>query len=295
MSRATLLSTLALTAIAPLVWGSTYIVTSELLPPDSPLMAAMLRALPAGIGLVLFTRRLPSGIWWLRLITLGFLNIGFFFYCLFFAATYLPGGMAALVMAIQPILVIGLSYYLLNSPLKKQQLFASVIAIGSVVLLIINNQIGLSSIGLIMGSLGTVSMAMGIVLTKLWGRPDEMSLLNFTGWQLLFGGLMLLPVAWWFEGFPETLSANNIIGYVYLCVVGAIVAYSLWFNGIAKLPAISISFLGFLSSVSAVLLGYIFLEQSLTFGQCVGVVGIFIAIMLATPQKETPVIALKDQ
>jgi probable blue pigment (indigoidine) exporter len=41
-------SDLPVTAIAPIVWGSTYIVTTELLPGFSPLTVAMLRALPAG-------------------------------------------------------------------------------------------------------------------------------------------------------------------------------------------------------------------------------------------------------
>ncbi len=284
MNKMQLLTTITITAIAPIVWGSTYIVTSELLPANSPLLASTLRALPAGLVLVMITRILPIGIWWWRLMVLAFLNIGFFFYCLFFAATHLPGGMAALVMSIQPILVIALSYLLLSNKLNVQQVVASFIAIGSVALLLINNQAELSSSGLCMGLLGTVSMATGIVMTKRWGRPRNMTLLNFTGWQLLIGGGMLLPVAWWFEGFPEQFSTDNIIGYLYLCLVGAMLAYSLWFNGIDKLPTITVSFLGFLSSVSAVVLGYIFLGESLTLLQCLGAVGIFIAIILATPK-----------
>ncbi len=37
------------TAVAPAVWGSTYVVTTKLLPPDRPLLDGMLRALPAGL------------------------------------------------------------------------------------------------------------------------------------------------------------------------------------------------------------------------------------------------------
>lgn len=99
MSKIGLLLLLLTTALAPIIWGSTYIVTSEFLPPNSPLMAALIRALPAGILLIIITRTLPKGHWWWRIAILGFLNIGFFFYCLFYAATYLPGGMAALVMS----------------------------------------------------------------------------------------------------------------------------------------------------------------------------------------------------
>lgn len=39
--------------LGPVIWGSTYIVTTELLPPDRPFTAALLRTLPAGMLVVL--------------------------------------------------------------------------------------------------------------------------------------------------------------------------------------------------------------------------------------------------
>jgi probable blue pigment (indigoidine) exporter len=284
MKRLTFFLTIGLTAIAPIVWGSTYIVTSELLPANAPLLAATLRALPAGFLLILMTRVLPVGKWWWRLVVLSFLNISFFFYCLFFAATHLPGGMAALVMSIQPILIMSLSLFLLKESVNIRQVLACIVSIFSVGLLLINNQAALNINGLLMGLLGTISMALGMVMTKRWGRPENMVLLNFTGWQLFFGGLTLLPFAWYFEGFPEQLNTQNIIGYVYLSLVGAMLAYSLWFNGIAKLPTITVSFLGFLSSVSAVLLGHFILDQFLTTTQWLGAFGILASILFATPK-----------
>ncbi|HCD2606475.1 TPA: EamA family transporter, partial [Escherichia coli] len=44
---------LLFTAIAPAIWGSTYIVTTQYLPNFSPMTVAMLRALPAGLLLVM--------------------------------------------------------------------------------------------------------------------------------------------------------------------------------------------------------------------------------------------------
>ena len=67
-------TTLLLTAVAPTIWGTTYIVTTELLPGYPPMMVAMLRALPAGLLLLLIVRQLPTGIWWLRSAILGALN-----------------------------------------------------------------------------------------------------------------------------------------------------------------------------------------------------------------------------
>lgn len=278
------IKTIALTAIAPVVWGSTYIVTTEMLPPESPLLASTIRALPAGLLLVVLGNMLPSRAWLMRLALLGFLNIGLFFYCLFFAATYLPGGMAAMVMSVQPVVVMLLSWKWLKSELSSLQLFASVVGMAGIALLVVNSSAELSATGLCIAIIGTLSMASGVVLTKKWGRPQGMTLLNFTGWQLLFGGLMLLPVALWVEGIPHHLNMTNYLGYLYLSVIGAVLGYFLWFRGIEKLPPITVSFLGFLSSVSACILGYLVLNQTLTGLQLLGAVSVLIAIVLAAPR-----------
>ncbi|WP_432803295.1 EamA family transporter [Escherichia coli] len=80
------------TAIAPAIWGSTYIVTTQYLPNFSPMTVAMLRALPAGLLLVMIVRQIPTGIWWMRIFILGALNISLFWSLLFISVYRLPGG-----------------------------------------------------------------------------------------------------------------------------------------------------------------------------------------------------------
>ncbi|EKO3506831.1 EamA family transporter [Vibrio fluvialis] len=284
MNRIQQIKTIALTAIAPIVWGSTYIVTTEALPPESPLIASTIRSLPAGVLLVLISRAWLTGLWWLRMAVLGFLNIGLFFYCLFFAATYLPGGMASMVMSIQPLIVMIMSWYLLSANFSSQQLIASGLGILGVGLLVLNSSAELNIEGMLTAILGTLSMALGVVLTKKWGRPTGMTMLGFTGWQLLFGGIILLPVSLWLEGIPTQLTSINYLGYGYLSLIGAILGYFLWFRGIEKLPPVTVSFLGFLSSVSACFLGYLVLNQTLTWPQLLGALAILFSIVLATPR-----------
>src|SRR5690349_7812728 len=67
-----------LAALAPASWGTVYVVTATLLPPDRPLLAAVLRALPAGLVLLALTRRLPHGSWWWKTAVLAMLNFGAF-------------------------------------------------------------------------------------------------------------------------------------------------------------------------------------------------------------------------
>ena len=97
------------TALTPMVWGTTYVVATEFLPEGRPLLAATVRALPVGLVFLAVTRRLPSGAWWWRSIVLGVLNIGAFFALLFVAAFRLPGGVAAMAGATQPLIAAALA------------------------------------------------------------------------------------------------------------------------------------------------------------------------------------------
>ncbi|WP_125781686.1 EamA family transporter [Pseudoalteromonas rubra] len=284
MNNKQLIFWMMIAMIAPIIWGSTYIVTTELLPADKPLIASVLRALPAGILLVLLGRKLPQGVWWMRSIVLGLLNIGGFFYCLFVAAYLLPGGVAALIMSCQPIIVMLLGALLLKNKLKARQFVACLIGALGVSLLVLEPNMALPTAGVQAGLAGAISMATGIVLTKKWGKPADVSVYTFTGWQLVVGGLFLLPIALIQEGFPSTLTVNNLIGYTYLSLIGALVAYVVWFKAIEKLPVVTVSFISFASPLSATLLGYLVLGEVLTLSQILGTCVIVLAITISQQQ-----------
>ena len=269
---------LLLTALAPAIWGSTYIVTTELLPDGYPLSVALLRALPAGLLLMVFTRKLPKGDWWWKILILGGLNIAVFWWLLFIAAYRLPGGIAATVGAIQPLIVVFVAYFALGAPIRVISILASLIGMAGVALLLFNPTSTLDPVGILAGFGGAFSMACGVVLTRKW-QPD-VSLLTFTGWQLTAGGLLLLPFALLLEPPLPTLSLNNAIGFIYLGLIGAAFTYAIWFRGIARLSPNVVSPLGFLSPTMAVILGWIILGQDLQMVQAFGFVLVFTSILL---------------
>jgi probable blue pigment (indigoidine) exporter len=256
------------TATAPAVWGSTYVVTTTLLPDGRPLLAGVLRALPAGLLLLAVTRRLPTGSWWWRSAVLGTLNIGAFFALLFVSAYRLPGGVAAVLGATGPLLVLALGAALLGERATRRAVTSALVAAGGVSLTVLTAEARLDLWGVAAGLAGAGSMALGLVLTRRWGRPAPA--LTTTAWQLTAGGLVLLPVALLAEGPPPALSPTAIGGFAYLSLVGSALAYTLWFRGLERLPAASVSLLGQLSPVVAAALGWAVLRQALTPVQLLG-------------------------
>ncbi|HSO16398.1 MAG TPA: EamA family transporter [Arthrobacter sp.] len=276
---------LAVTALAPLAWGTTYFVATEFLPDGRPLLNAVLRALPAGLLLLAVVRRLPQGAWWWKAGVLGFLNIGAFFAFLFIAADLLPGGLAATVGAVQPLLVALLASRILGEHLGIATVLAGIAGMVGVGLLVLQSQARLDPAGVLAALAGAASMALGIVLSKRWGQPA--SPLAVTSWQLIAGGVLLLPVLLAVEGLPdENFTPGNIAGFTYLSLVGTALAYTVWYRGIQALPAASTSFLSLLSPVVAVVVGWLLLGQSLSSGQILGA-GIVLAALAVVLKQGT--------
>jgi probable blue pigment (indigoidine) exporter len=259
-----------LTAIAPAVWGTTYMVTTELLPAGHPLFASLVRALPAGVLAIALTRVLPTGAWWWKSAVLGVLNIGAFFPLLFVAASHLPGGVAATLGAAQPLVVAILVVVILREQFSAWRLAWGIVGIAGVALVVMRSTATLDGVGVAAGLLGAVSMGFGITLAKKWGRPAEVPAMALAGWQLAAGGLFLLPITLFFEGMPATIDATALAGYLWLGLIGGLLTYTLWFSGIARLPVASVAVLGLLSPLVAAALGALLLGQTLGAFQLVG-------------------------
>lgn len=269
---------LLFTAMAPMLWGTTYVLTTELLPQGRPLLVGAIRALPVGLLILLVTRTLPRGVWWWRSVVLGSLNIGLFFALLFVAAYRLPGGVAAALGATQPVWVALLAWPLLRVRPRVVTLGAALMGVIGVTLVVLGPTARLDGVGVAAALGGALIWALGIVLSKRWGQP--VSPLVFTGWQLVAGGMLLSGLAVALEGPLPPLTARHAIGFTLLSLVVTGLAFVLWFRGIGRLPAVTVGMLGLLIPVVATVLGWLFLGQMLSSLQLFGLLMVIGSIVV---------------
>ncbi len=251
------------TALVPAVWGTTYIVTTQMLPAGHPLFASLARALPAGLIALAITRTFPRGSWWWKSAVLGILNIGAFFPLLFVSAYLLPGGVAATLGATQPLVVAFLALLILREKLSAWRVSWGIVGVIGVGLIVLRSTATLDSVGLLAGLAGTASMGLGVVLTKRWGMPQGTTPLTLAGWMLTAGGFFLLPLTLVFEGIPQSIDGTALLGYAWLGLVGGLLTYMLWFWGISRIPVSSVAVLGLISPLVAAILGAVVLGQML--------------------------------
>lgn len=275
----------ALTALAPAIWGTTYVVTTHLLPAGHPLFAALMRSLPAGIIALLLARRLPRGSWWWKSLVLGTLNMAAFFPLLFVSAQHLPGGVAATLAATQPILIAFLAVGVLHERLSPWRVAWGVVGVVGVAMVVLGPGAALSPVGVLAGLGGAASMSVGVVLTKRWGRPPGVSAVGLAGWQLTAAGLVLFVPALMIDGVPSGLDLPAVAGYLWLGLFGALLTYSLWFAGLRRLPVTSTALLGLLSPLMAAALGALIAGERLT---VVHLMGFAVALAATVAGQVTP-------
>lgn len=265
---------IAITAIAPVAWGSTYVVTRAVLP-DAPLWGAVLRALPAGLLLLAVARRLPHGAWWWRAFLLGALNAGGFFVLVYAVAQLLPSGIASTVMATSPLALIGFGWMLLGQRPRVLSLAGALAGVAGVAVMLYGGGSAVDPLGLLAAVAAMLLSAVGYVLATRWGDVD---VLSSTAWQLVAGGLLVLPFAVAVEGGPPALDAAAVAGFAYVSLVATALAYLAWFAGMRRLGPAVVGLVGLLNPVAGVALGALVAGEALSARQFVGLAIVLVGI-----------------
>ncbi|MEM7356639.1 MAG: EamA family transporter [Acidobacteriota bacterium] len=272
LSKRHSLQTALLTLLAPVAWGTTYVTITELLPAGRPFFVAAVRAIPAGLALLivgaLVSRWRPRGAEWRQTAILALFNIGLFFPLLIVAIYRLPGGVAAAVGGLQPMLVAGLACLLTGHRPRRLDLGVGVAAAVGVALVVLRRDAGIDAVGVLAAVGANLSFAVGVVLTKRFATPGNR--LAATGWQLLLGGLVLVPLTLWIEGPPPALEPRHLAGFAYLSLAATGLAFMLWFHGIRRLPVAAPPLLGLAAPITGAALGWVLLDQALSPLQLLG-------------------------
>ncbi|MEU9563285.1 EamA family transporter [Streptomyces sp. NPDC048161] len=273
----------ALTAVAPMAWGTNYFVTHEFLPADRPLYGAALRALPAGLVLLALSRQRPRGAWWWRSAVLGLLNVSVFFVLVYVASQVLPTSLASTVMAVSPLAMMLMAWPLVSERPRTAHLAGAAIGLAGVCLMLLTGTESVSVPGVLASVSAVLVSSFGHILAKRWSA--DVDVLASTAWQLTAGGLFLLPAAAVVEGPPPALSVPAFLAFGYVTLVATALAFAAWFTGLRHLPAGTVGLIGLLNPVTGVLLGTAVAAEVLTVQQLCGLVLVLAGVVLGRPTR----------
>ncbi|MEE9964730.1 MAG: DMT family transporter [Propionicimonas sp.] len=282
----------ALTAVAPMAWGSTYFVTGHLLPADAALWGGVIRCLPAGLLVLALVRRLPTGSWWWRSFVLGVLTVGGLNVLVYVVAQRLPSSLAATLMSTSAGSMLLLSWLILHQRPRLAAVLGAVIGIAGVVVMMGFGAGPIDPWGVVASIVAMLSSTLGFVLTAKWG--GDVSPVAMASWQLVAGSLVVIPAAILVEGAPPVLDGPAIAGFAYLILVATAVAYVAWFTGLRRLSGAAVGVIGLLNPVTGVLLGVLLGGEVFGVAQALGLVLVIGGVVLGVGVRIPGVIAAPE-
>ncbi len=235
--------------IPAFLWGTTYAVTKYATPDWPPLLLGALRALPAGLLLLLLKPSLPTRSQWLSLLTLGAVNIALFFAFIFIMAVNLPAAIAGVGMVSVPVVALLYAWLGKGQRPAKIQAFCAMALVVLAWLLFDPAHVALNVLG--------VAALFGALLTIVIGSTLVQSLSVHIHWwvvltwQLIIGGTILLLAAFidgsllhpeQYQVVFEPVSALQYSALFWLIVPNTAIAYILYVWLLGRMTVAEFSF-----------------------------------------------------
>ncbi len=273
----------------PAIWGGTFVAGKHVVAVLSPMMGSFSRYVIACVALLVAAFVLEGGLprltrqQWMATFVLG--ALGVFAYNLFFMASLerLPASRAALIIALNPVITITISAFVLKERLSGRRWLGVVIALFGVWIVISHGDIAsIASAGIGAGELFMFSAAISWALYTIIGRKVLVGLtpLAATNYAALWGTLLLACVA-----APEFGSLTmaqfdwTVIGALaYLGIGGTALGFVWYYMSVKKLGAAVTSIFNNLVPVFGVLISVLVLGEpllmSMLMGGAIAIVGV---------------------
>jgi O-acetylserine/cysteine efflux transporter len=279
----------AATVLLVLAWGSTFAAVKTGLQDAPPILFTGLRSiLGGGVIAALALVRVgapPLRQTWRIHSVLTLLNVVLFFGLQTFAILDLPSGLAAVLIYLQPVLVGVLAWPLLGEAMSGPKVVGLVLGFGGILVVSAGAFSGNASVPGVMYAVTSALMwALGTIAFKK--VHERVNALWAVAIPFLTGGFVLTGVGLVVEGDHVNWSAKFVFAFFYASLVGTALAWALWFGLVESGEASRASAYIFFVPLVSLLIGGVFLGESLGPSLLAGAAMVVAAVYLVSrPRK----------
>jgi len=272
-----------------LLWGSTWMAIRVGLDSLTPMFAVGIRFFIASIFVYLIMKiskvKLQTDSLSIKLyLFLAFFSFIIPFSLVYWGEQYVPSGLASVIFAVFPFVVILFSWLLLPDGsigiYKSIGVFAGFIGISIIFWDDISIDFEKYSLGMIaILSRATIQGFVAVTIKKHGSKLNPLSM-NFI--PLLITGVVLIPVGLIFENRESLVfDSKAIYSILYLAIFGTVITFTVYFWLMQKINVVILSLSSFLTPIIALILGTIFLSEKLTTNHILGSSLVLIGILFA--------------
>ncbi len=277
-----------------LVWGSTYLAIRYAVETIPPLVTAGVRHSIAGAIMLAWAWARgfrPKREHWISGLIVGALFFLVGHGTLHWAEQYVGSGLAALLIATEPMFILVLAWSMGQQRISRISLLGLLVGVVGVAILMGTELTmkGSSLIGLLAVLTGSLSWAAGVVISPKVRLPTDA--LGRTALPTICGAAMLLIAAGVTGEFQAahwaSISLKSWLGLAYLIVFGSVVAFTAYTWLLQRCPPALVATHTYANPVVAVLLGWVLASEQLTVRLAVASVAILGAIVLIRRGEKT--------
>lgn len=292
-SKRTVMIVLAFAALY-LIWGSTYLAIKVAIETMPPFLMAMSRFVLAGLTLYLFARARgatkPSRRDWMHSLIVGGLLIAGGNGIVSYAELYIDSSMAALIIASNPLFMTLYGWWggVQARPRTAAWLSLAGGFAGVAILVWANGAVteGNSIIGYVLVVLCVNLWTLGSIYSKR--NPLKMNPWLQSGMQMMCGGFICLLMGLVTGELASVeiaaVSARSWYAFVYLYLVGSLVGFTSYVYLLRHCLPSTVSSHAYVNPVVAIFLGWLILDETLTWGGWVGSGLIIISVFVLLRQ-----------
>lgn len=248
------------------LWASASVATKYGLKSAQPFVIADVRFFIAGFlmifgAVILRGYRLPQKQEWKPLIIYGFLNVALYLGLFGLAMERVAAGIGTLSIATNPLFISVLTAFWLKKSVPKNVWLGLILGMMGVGIatypLLLKSYATPLGIAILLGSMLSYSVGTVYYSSRKWALP----ILAINGWQVLFGGILLLP----FTFFTFDAGKNHFDGrfwgsILWLVVPVSIGAVQLWLY-LLKIDAVKAALWLFLCPIFGFFYAWLFLGE----------------------------------
>jgi drug/metabolite transporter (DMT)-like permease len=257
--------------LVALFWSGTVIAIRIGGQTFGPFWGATLRYATAVIGfLPLVIRRGPSFFRlsrseWMQVLLLGLTGVFAYNYLSFKGLKTIQASHAALIFAINPILVMLASSWMHGDRITGRRLIGALLSLLGVVIVITRGKPGQLFAGFETGDLYILCATFSWMLYTLIGRTalTTISPLQASFWASVSGLVMLTLMAAG-EPWPSRIPMPAILSILYLGLIGTVVGFVWFYDGVKKLGATRATLFNNLIPVFTLILSVLILKESVS-------------------------------
>jgi len=290
---------LALSAVC-ILWGITYLGIRLALDAFGPFYLMAIRFLLSGgillIGARLLGAHIPRGrnLWLTS--ALGIVTIGMGTGTLVVVEQWMPTGLAALFISMQPFWMVTVDWVLPRGHRPQAKtLRGLLIGLAGVAVLVAPAVLhegwhGGIFLGFLLLQLGVIGWVVGALLQKRLHTEAHPVVIGAVQ-QLATGFFFLFPAMAW-EPVPHAIGPRAIGGLLYLVLFGSILGYSAFSYALHKLPPAIVSIYTFVNPMVAVFLGWLLFREHFGHRELTAMSLIFVGVALVRRGTDKPAPAL---